>query len=44
MQQAYVIFRRLRKIAKATSKCVIFVCLSARMQELDSHWTDIYEI
>jgi hypothetical protein len=36
-------FRRVRKIAKSNISFVMFVCPSARMEQLASHWTDFDE-
>jgi hypothetical protein len=38
-------FKRVRKIAKSDSWLRhVSVCLSARMEQLGSHWTDLNEI
>jgi hypothetical protein len=36
-------FRRVRKIAKSDYN-LRYVCLSVRMEQLGSHWTDFHEI
>jgi len=43
-----VILRRTRKMKKATINFIMFVrlsvCLSVRMEKLDSPWTDFHEV
>jgi hypothetical protein len=44
MEDCFVIFKRVRKIGKATISFVMSVRLSVRIEQLDSHWTGFDEI